>query len=361
MSDGTVPAKKKVTKRGRPSAAKTSPEGAADAPHRTVTSYDVAALAEVSQSAVSRCFKPGASVSKKMRERVMKAVDELGYQPNAIARGLITRRSNIVAVIVSNLTVYPEALTAISRELSENGIRVLLFTLTRESDVRDVIMQVLQYQVDGVVAAAHLSESEVDIFRKRAVPLVFFNRVHGNSYTNSVICDQVGGETALVDLLTSRGSHRRFALVTGPDDSPLANQRKEGALSALQSKGVGKVRIVSGDYSYDSGWNAGLQLFKGRSHPDAIICANDMMAFGVLDALRHELGVRVPQEASVVGFDGARPARWASFSLTTFRQPVDQMAAAAASMLLERIDEPGLGPEQRVFPGQLIEGRTHRD
>jgi DNA-binding LacI/PurR family transcriptional regulator len=325
-----------------------------------VTSYDVAEYAGVSQSAVSRCFKPGASVSKKMRERVMKAVEELGYQPNAIARGLITRRSNIVAVIVSNLSVYPEVLSALSREFSEQGVRVLLFTLSRESDVRDVIMQVLQYQVDGVISAAHLDANEAEAFKKRNIPLVFFNRSYSDYGVSSVMCDQWGGEKVLVDLLLRHPSHRRFAVVAGPEDSIVATQRSEGALRALKHHGINRVTTVAGDYSYDSGWQAALTLWGRKNRPDAILCANDMMAFGVLDALRYELDVPVPKDVSVVGFDGTRPGRWASFALTTVRQPVEQMAAAAVSLLLERVEEPALGPEQRLFPGELISGKTHR-
>jgi DNA-binding LacI/PurR family transcriptional regulator len=325
-----------------------------------VTSYDVAELAGVSQSAVSRCFKPGASVSKKMRQRVMKAVETLGYQPNAIARGLITRRSNIVAVIVSNFSVYPEVLGSLSREFSEQGIRVLLFTLSHESDVRDIIMQVLQYRVDGVVAAAHLDSDEVAAFRKRRVPLVFFNRVYRDAEVSSVACDQWAGERALVDLLLQHPDHKRFALVRGPEDSAVAVQRSKGALAALKQRGVTRVQTIPGDFTYDAGWDAALSLWSRKTRPDAILCANDTMAFGVLDALRHELSVPVPESVSVVGFDGARPGRWASFALTTVRQPVEQMAKAAVSLLLERIEEPALGPEQRTFPGELVAANTHR-
>ncbi len=145
--------------------------------HR-VTSYDVARQARVSQSAVSRCFKPGASVSKKMRARVMKAAEDLGYQPNAIARSLITRRSNMVAVVISQQTnlYYPEVLVQLSQRFSERGVRVLLFTLERESDIDVILDQILQYQVDGVVEAARLSGPQIDLMEKRGIPLVFYNR-----------------------------------------------------------------------------------------------------------------------------------------------------------------------------------------
>ncbi len=150
---------------------------------RRVTSYDVARQAGVSQSAVSRCFKPGASVSKKMRARVMKVAEDLGYQPNAIARSLITRRSNMVAVVISQQTnlYYPEVLVQLSQRFSERGVRVLLFTLEHESDIDVLYDQIFQYQVDGVVEAARLSGEQIDLMERRGIPFVFYNRRPGNS------------------------------------------------------------------------------------------------------------------------------------------------------------------------------------
>jgi DNA-binding LacI/PurR family transcriptional regulator len=174
------------------------------------------------------------------------------------------------------------------------------------------------------------------------------------------MCDQLGGEKVLVNLLLADPSHKKFAVVAGPEDSVIATQRSEGAQRALRQHGINRVTTVAGDYSYGSGWDAAVSLWARKTRPDAIVCANDMMAFGVLDALRYELDADVPTDVSVVGFDGTRPGRWASFALTTVRQPVEQMAAAAVSLLLERVEEPGLGPEQRLFPGELVHGKTHR-
>ena len=190
--------------------------------HR-VTSYDVARHAGVSQSAVSRCFKPGASVSKKMRARVMKAADELGYQPNAIARSLITRRSNMVAVVISQQTnlYYPEVLVQLSQRFSERGVRVLLFTLEHESDIDVVLDQILQYQVDGVVEAARLSGGQIDLMEKAGIPLVFYNRSLRDRRVNSVCCDQAEGERLLVNRLVAAG-HRSFGVISGPEDSAVS-------------------------------------------------------------------------------------------------------------------------------------------
>jgi len=183
-----------------------------------VTSYDVARHAGVSQSAVSRCFKPGASVSKKMRARVMKATEELSYQPNAIARSLITRRSNMVAVVISQQTnlYYPEVLVQLSQRFSERGVRVLLFTLEHESDIDVLLDQIFQYQVDGVVEAARLSGEQIDLIERRGIPFVFYNRSLKDRRVNAVCCDQTEGERWLVNRLVESG-HESFGLISGPE------------------------------------------------------------------------------------------------------------------------------------------------
>jgi DNA-binding LacI/PurR family transcriptional regulator len=328
---------------------------------RHVTSYDVARHAGVSQSAVSRCFKPGASVSKKTREKVMASVKELGYQPNAIARGLITRRSNMVAVIVSNLNFYPEVLSELSARFTERGVHVLLFTLDHESDVGRTLEQVWQYQVDGVVVAAHLTPEQIQTFDERNVPLVFYNRSYQDIAVSSVSCDQVEGERSLVSLLAADGEHQSFAIVSGPKDSVVSMQRTQGAIDRLTELGLKDILQCAGDYSYESGRRAVKQLVEERgSAPDAIICANDMMAFGALDYLRHQLNLDVPGDVSVVGFDGVRAASWSSFDLATIQQPVESMTEAAVSMLMERVDNDDLPPEKRTFSGVLREGATVR-
>lgn len=326
-----------------------------------MTSYDVARHAGVSQSAVSRCFKPDASVSKKMRDRVMKSVKELGYQPNAIARGLITRRSNMVAVIVSNLNYYPEVLSELSSRFTERGVHVLLFTLDHESDVGRTLNQVWQYQVDGVVAAAHLTLEQIQGFVERNVPLVFYNRSYQDMPISSVSCDQVEGERSLVSLLAGGGQHKSFAVISGPDDSVVSMQRTQGAIDRLADLGFVDIVLATGDYSYDSGRRAILEIVDQRgSSPDAVICANDMMAMGAMDGLRYKLGLDIPGDVSVVGFDGVRAAAWSSFDLATIQQPVESMAEAAVSMLMDRVDNYDLPPEKRLFSGVLHHGGTIR-
>ena len=324
------------------------------------TSYDVARHAGVSQSAVSRCFREGESVSPATRARILAAADALGYRPNAIAQGLITRRSNLVAVIISNLTnlYYPEVLAALTAKLSANGIRVLLFTLASESEIDDVLDQVWRYQVDGAIVAARLSPTQLAAFKHRDIALVLYNRDGDGTPVASVSCEFAAGETLLVDGLVAAGC-RSFGIIAGPADSTVGEAHVRGACARLALAGIHDVPLDRGDFSYEGGHAAALRLLKAH-RLDAIIAANDVMALGAMDAARIDCGIAVPQALSVVGYDGVAPAKWRSYQLTTVRQPVGRMTEAAVAMLLERIENPDLGAERRLFSGDLIRGESAR-
>ena len=183
---------------------------------RRVTSYDVASAAGVSQSAVSRCFKPGASVSKATYARVMQAASDLDYIPNAAARSLNTRRSNLVALIISDQVTlhYPELLSELSRHFSLRGMRIVLFSLGADTSAAELLAEVWQHQVDGAVIAAPLEEYEVAEFTRRQLPVVLFNRSVRDRQVNAIVCDQVGAARIMVARLAAAG-HRRFAMIEG--------------------------------------------------------------------------------------------------------------------------------------------------
>jgi len=241
---------------------------------KRATSYDVARVAGVSQSAVSRCFKPGASVSAKTRAKVETAAKKLGYQPNAIARGLITRRSNMVAVLITDLTNlnYPEVLSQLNKALGERNIHILLFTLQTESEVDQALDQVWQYQVDGIIAAAQFTHEQINACNERGTPLVFYNRIYSESSINSVCCDHAEGERQLVESLINDG-RRSFIVMSGPSDSSVSTARTKGAISKLNERSA-RVIQVEGDYSYDRARDLVREIFDANTFkPDAIVCA----------------------------------------------------------------------------------------
>jgi DNA-binding LacI/PurR family transcriptional regulator len=328
---------------------------------RRPTSYDVAMRAGVSQSAVSRCFRPGASIAPATRAKVMAAAKALNYRPNAIASGLITKRSGFVAVIISNLTnlYYPEVLSELSKRLSDAGLRVLLFSLDAESDVDDMLEQVWRFRVDGAIVAARLSQAQLQEFGANGVPVVLYNRTGEGEPVPSICCDSMAGERQLVDHLAQSG-HRCFGLISGPEDNTVSRDRIRGAQARLDALGL-KATVVTGAFDYDSGKSGMTRLREQLGNKlDAVICANDLMAIGAIDAARGTLNLKVPEDVSIVGFDGVGPGQWDSFKLTTVRQPVRRMTQAAVQMLTERINEPALPPEVRSFAGQLIVGETAR-
>ena len=333
----------------------------ADGQRGSPTSYDVAQRAGVSQSAVSRCFRPGSSIAPKTRERVLSAARELDYHPNAMASGLITRKSNLVAVIISNLTnlYYPEVLAELTRRLSDRGIRVLLFALQAESEVDAMLDQVWRYRVDGAIVAARLTRAHLRDFARHNVPVVLYNRFGEGEPVASVGCDSVGGERQLIDRLHAAG-HAVFGIISGPEDNYVGQERVRGAQQRLDELGHRSL-LVRGEFDYESGATGLRALMEMTDRRlDAVICANDLMAIGAIDCARETFGIRIPHDLSVVGFDGVAPAMWTSYRVSTIRQPVRRMTEAAVAMLMERIADPDLPPEVRTFAGKLIDGMSAR-
>lgn len=346
--------------RTRPQAATVSAEDppAAD-DRRRATSYDVAQLAGVSQSAVSRSFKPGASVSKATRDRVMDAARALAYQPNAIARGLITRRSNLIAVLLSGRVnlYYPELLFKLTEQLAAKDLRVLLFAVDSAEDSERMLRQVSQYQVDGAISATNLTAADYAQIEERRIPFVLFNRWPKDYPANVVYCDPAHQVEELLGRLTDLG-HRRFGLVHGPDANAVSRERMRIVQASLETLGMAPPAVAGGDFSYETGGEALRQLMQGRHPPTAVICVNDMMALGAVDEARKRMGLDIPGQLSIAGFDGIGASRFASYELTTIRQPIGRMASAAVDMLLARIEQPSQSAERRVFEGAIIDGLT---
>lgn len=331
-------------------------------PQRRVTSYDVASLAGVSQSAVSRCFKPGASVSKATHAKVLQAARELGYTPNAAARSLITRRSNQVALLIAHGAAlqFPEVLSEMSTQFSRHGVRILLFALPAEGDAERTLADVWQHQVDGAVVAARLSAGQAAEFDKRGIPCVLFNRSIPECAVNAIVCDQVEAARLLVSRLAAAG-HKRFALIDGPRNSAMTQERTRAVSARLAELRLPPPLVVAGDNNYESGARGMREIvsrFAGL--PDAIMCGSDIIAFGCLDTARHEMGLDVPGSLSITGFDGVPQTAWLSYKLTTLRQPVQAMAQAAADVLGALIVDRAAPVQRRVFSATVIEGATAR-
>ena len=325
---------------------------AAEEKRRPVTSYDVARRAGVSQSQVSRCFTPGAQVSAATRSKIMLAVEALGYRPNAIARSLITQRSNMVAIVVANIAYHPELTASLSRTFARRGLTVLLFTLDHESEADQVVDRIWQYRVDGVVAAVHLPAHHVGAFARRRMPLVFLNRLYDDVPANSVCCDQVQGERLLVDRLIATG-HRSFGIVSGPAESLVSQQRVAEALERLGRAGITRIAIREGSFDYASGRRALNDLARSEDGlPEAVICANDMMAVGCLEALRGA-GIAVPDDIALAGFDDIPIARYVNPPLTTAAVPIAEIGRQALECCADLVAGRAI-QVQHIFKPEIV-------
>ncbi|MCJ8307676.1 MAG: LacI family DNA-binding transcriptional regulator [Hyphomicrobiales bacterium] len=327
----------------------------------TVTSADVARAAHVSQSAVSRTFTRGASVSEDTRRKVLQAADELGYRPNALARSLISGKSGIIGVLVAYLDnqFYPVVIEKLSRSLQEKGYRVLLF-MTDQGDQDAVVKDMLQYQVEGVVmASAHLSSKLAQQCANNGIPVVLFNRYIATSPANSVTSDNLEGGRLVANFLVD-GGHERISFIAGFEDSSTNRDREAGFYKGLAERGVVCFSRGVGAYTQAGAAQAARDLFNGESgegsgeRPDAVFVANDHMAFAVMDVLRTEFGLNIPEDVSVVGYDDVPQAVWKAYDLTTVEQPSGQMIDATVDILLDQIANPDATRKAAVIPARLV-------
>jgi DNA-binding LacI/PurR family transcriptional regulator len=307
-----------------------------------VTSIEVAKRAGVSQSAVSRVFTPGASVSPKMAEKVLKAAQDLGYRPNVLARSLITGRSKIIGLVVAYLEnqFYPDALERLSNALQAHGYHILVFMVTNDDDGVDKVMgELLDYQVDGIITASvGMSNALTGRCAAAGVPVVLFNRGQDDERLNQVTSNNLEGGRKIAEFLVA-GGHKRIAHIAGWSGSSTGRDRKAGFLAGLKQAGVELVASIDGMYKREAAAEAARALFSGPDRPDAVFVGNDHMAFAVMDVLRFELKLDVPGDVSVVGYDDVPLASWPAYDLTTLRQPSNRMVEATVSTLLEWIEE----------------------
>lgn len=328
---------------------------------RYPTSTDVARLAGVSQSAVSRAFSEGKSVSQETRRKILKAARKLGYSPNFIPRILLNHRSRLVAVVISGTSnpFYATALEEFTRALQKTGHQVLLVHVDSDHALDGVVPKLASYRVDAIVSALPvLSVEAAKAFARIKIPTISFNTPVKNLWVTSVCSDSAGGAAAVAELFVARGA-RSFAFLAGSEASHASNERLRGYKSQLRDQGFDRVEIANGDFLYDGGFNAVLALRERGPLPEAIFCANDLMAIGALDALRYSLRLRVPEDVLVAGFDDIPEASWSAYDLTTVVQDGPAMVAKAMSVLqLMMMSSGSAGGMLRIVPGKLIERST---
>ena len=322
---------------------------------RKSTSNDVARLAGVSQSAVSRVFTPGASASNATREKVIQAAQELGYRPNTLARAMITGKSRVIGVVVAYLDnqFYPMALEHLDRSLKAQGYHILLFMANNEDRVAPIVEELMSFQVDGIITASVAMTNEIATKCETAgIPLVMFNRGQDSGEIVQVTSDNEQGGRVVAQFLVA-GGHERIAHISGWSGSSTGRDRMSGFLDGLAEHGAEPIWVEDGMYDRQKAAAIARKMCSGPNHPDAIFVGNDHMAFSVMDTMRFELGLSVPGDISIVGYDDVSIAAWPAYDLTTIRQPVNQMVDATVSALLAKIDG-NPTPRNTKIPGPLM-------
>lgn len=325
-----------------------------------VTSLDVARRAGVSQSAVSRVFTPGASASAGTIAKVRAAASDLGYRPNVLARSMVTGHSRIIGLVVAYFDnyFYPDVLEKLSRRLQAHGYHVLIFMAEQSADpVDSVLERILDYQVDGIVmASAAISSNLAARCRSVGVPVVLFNRTQDDASLSAVTSDNFeGGRQAALQLL--EGGASRIGYIAGWEGASTQRDREAGFCDGLGRRP--DLRAV-GDFQMEAARDAARYLFDRDDPPDALFVCNDHMAYAAMDVMRSTLGIRIPDDVSVIGYDDAAPSAWPTYDLSTIRQPADAMIDQTIETLLAAIETPGAAPRRTQIAGQFIQRGSSR-
>lgn len=281
-----------------------------------LTSRDVAREVGVSQSTVSRALRGDPRVAPDTLARVIETAQRMKYMPNSAARSLITKRSNTIGVVVSDITnpFYPQLVDVLHDEFFLAGYRtVLLNERTEGRGADDVLPQIQGRSVDGIVfASATLDSRVVDDFAARGIPITLLNRDIDGVDVDRVVSENLEGGRLAANTLVKLG-HRRIALIAGPSNTSTGRDREAGFRAELAQHGLelDSALVRSGEYSHQSGYQWCLELLRLDEPPTAIFCGNDVIAFGALDA-SHRMGLIVPDDLSIIGYDDIAMSAWRS-------------------------------------------------
>jgi LacI family transcriptional regulator len=336
-----------------------SPEGK-QVPHVPATSRDVARLAGVSQPTVSRALRGQYGVAGETLRRIQEAAAALGYVPSQLGRGLATRSTRRIGIVAAELTnpFYPHLVEPLHDHFERAGFRSVLFTEREDNhvDFADLVDGLL----DGVVLTTTLLGSKLpEELGRRGLPFVFLNRHSDQVEGDAVVVDNVYGGSLVADLFVESG-HRRIGAVLGPSDTSTGSGREKGFRERLAHHGLELDPGVTarGGFSFAAGATGMRSVLCAAKPPTAVFCANDVIALGALDEATR-LGVQVPQDVSVVGFDDITLASWNRFNLTTVHCDLFNLASVAADLLLKRIAEPTRMHTQVVQRPQLVLRGSH--
>lgn len=327
-----------------------------------VTLKDVAELAGVSRSAVSRTYTAGASVSAKMREKVIRAASNLGYSPNALASSLTTGRTKMIGLVSNNFhnPIFLEVFDLFTRGLQERGLRPLLVNLTDETKPQASVQMLRQYSVDGViVASSTLPPGFARAFRDAGVPVVHsFGRHSADPAVDILGIDNIAAGRMAARTMIERG-YTEIAFLGGPSSATSTLDREKGFVTEVAAnKGVSCTTSFANAYSFEAGRSEMQRLLCGQA-AQAYFCGDDVLSIGALSALQ-SAGLRVPEDVGIIGLNDMEMAGWANINLTTINNPFLEIISASIERVAALIKDPTIVPEARLFDCSVIERGTLR-
>jgi len=328
-----------------------------------VTIYDVAREANVSMATVSRVVNGNPNVKPTTRKKVLEAIDRLGYRPNAVARGLASKKTTTVGVIIPDISsiFYSELARGIEDIATMYKYNIILSNSDQNTDKElHLLNTMLGKQVDGIVfMGGNITDVHVEEFKRSPVPIVLAASVEEQAQTPSV---NINYEQAIYDsvqLLVEKG-HKRIAFVSGPMSEPINSVRKlAGYKRALEEAGIAfdDSLVAEGDYSYDSGIEALAHLLEQSDKPTAVIAATDEMALGVIHGAQ-DRGVSIPEDLEVIGFDNTRLSLMVRPQLTTVVQPTYDIGAVAMRLLTKLMNKEQVDDQIVELPHRIEERQS---
>ena len=325
---------------------------------KKLTSIDIARLAGVSQTTVSRVLHDSASVTPRTKEKVLSLIRKHSYLPNAAARQMKTNRSNTIAVVVANLSnpLYPLMLRMMVKSLSLKGYKTIVWE--QDEGIDHLINQNLsESSVDGIVFATAtdgLLKQLINIALQK--PIILINRLVRSKAFDAIVSDNfAGGE--LVAQYFINGNRMNIGLLSAHSDASTIREREKGFRNALL-RHIPNFKLMTSaapiqNFSYESGYRGMLELLRNNPLIDAVFCTNDIVAIGAIDAAK-KFGKKIPKDLWVIGYDDIPMAGWDCINLSTVSQPMQEMVDYAVERLLDRISDPSLKPKNKVLPNQLI-------
>ncbi|MDB5474327.1 MAG: LacI family transcriptional regulator [Devosia sp.] len=328
------------------------------------TAEMVAQRASVSRVAVSRAFNPHTSLKPEKRELILRIAQELNYTPDRAARALVSGRSHLVGIIVPDVCSHWESqeIDALTTALQAEGFATLLFKTRTDYSMDEKLLSYMRgFNPDSVIAfVENVKPTTLVRFLGRAVP-IYVHYPHGGSVDDAQpgplhdrlnVLQRAGVEQAVA--LLEGYKVRRIAYVSGIGKSRANTARELMLRTVMAERGLPPPVVAPGDFSYERAFAATLDLFRVGKGADAIFAANDVGAFGVIDALRHELGLRVPEDVKVIGFDDIAQSHWKSYNLTTVKFDLDERVRALVRLILRRLNNPDAPALQETLQTRLV-------